>query len=513
MKNTIAIVILMLVGSLASALPSGWIKPEGFAYTLSLYAQVQDENGEAVTVKGSTLAVFDSEGVCRGLKEVATNARGVTLYRISVASNEPAEAGLRLQIYNAANGEVAEIEEMLDFAANGVIGSDSQPQVYHVKPPVVLPSNWVKPEGYAYTLSLFAQVQKLDGSFVTTKGSKLAVFDADGVCRGLKAVSTNARGVTLYQLSVSSNDMSEKGLALKVADAETGEILDVAETLDFAANDIIGNGGKPQVFHVRPPYEIQGSLMVSWPGREDATLVLAADSDVEDAYSAGKDALAQSDDAYIVGQGAEGDVKLQRSVRKLQDETRWQVVVAIGPKATAAVSWNAFQADGRDCYLLQVDGCTAHSMAEAGSLLLENNGTAKKNVQLTVVCAKAGTLAVYELVPGWNLVSFPFVPSSSDATALLALKPLASSGNAYVRANAIEACKGYWLFAKWRTTLVLERKPVVSTPAFSKGGQLTGVSQRVATLPKGSSAFVWNEDAYSPVTTLEPMKGYWLFVP
>ena len=33
---------------IASALPSGWVKPSGYAYTLSLYAQIMGSDGNLI---------------------------------------------------------------------------------------------------------------------------------------------------------------------------------------------------------------------------------------------------------------------------------------------------------------------------------------------------------------------------------------------------------------------------------------------------------------------------------
>lgn len=522
MKNAItAIVVLILTGSLAFALPAGWVKPDGYAYTLSLYAQVLGENGEPITAKGSTFAVFDSEGKCRGLKEVATNSRGVTLYQLSVASNELTETGLLLRIFDASKNEELEISETLDFTANAVIpptqGATS-PQVFHVKPAIVLPENWVRPEGYAYTLSLYAQVQNLDGEFITAKGSTLAVFDAEGVCRGMKAVATNSRGVTLYQLSVASNELEETGLILKIADAETGEIHDIAETLDFTANSIIpasGGASHPQVYHVKPPYEVQGSISLAWANGASSYLAFAADSGMEDAYSASKDQLAENDAAYIIGQNADGTtVKLQRSVRKLADETRWRISVTIGAKSSVVLSWEAVQTEGRSLYLLpQEDSCVAISLAVAGSHELKNTGNSAQSYSLAIVCITDGAMAVYELEPGWNLVSFPFVPSATDTASLLALKPMLFTNGGYQRPKAIEANKGYWLFVLNSFTCLLAKQPAAPNSSFTKGWQMIGVSQRWNVLPSGYHAFEWMNDRFSAVNSLEPSKGYWLYVP
>ena len=102
MKRTRIAFVLVLLCCIVHALPDGWMKPEGYAYTMSVFAQVLNENGVPVVAEGSALAVFDGAGNCRGMAAVRTNAQGVTLFQISVSSDAQEEEGLRLRVYDAA---------------------------------------------------------------------------------------------------------------------------------------------------------------------------------------------------------------------------------------------------------------------------------------------------------------------------------------------------------------------------------------------------------------------------
>ena len=516
------IVCFLLFACLAAfaAMPSTWVKPEGYAYTLSLFAQVLDADGNAITSTGSTLAAFDADGVCRGLKAVRTNAYGVTLYQMSVASNTVDGETLSLKIYDAANDKVLEVEETLDFKQDDVIPSHDgarQPTVFHVRPPFTLPSGWAKPEGYAYTMSLFAQVEGLDGNLIEATGSTLAVFDAYGCCRGLKEVRTNARDVTLYQISISSNVQGETGLTLKIADAATRVIYDIEESLDFEIDTVVPPDGAshPRLFHAKPPCPVQTSLTVSWPDGTEQPLDFAADRGVNDAYATTKDVLSLSDGAYIVGVRDNGSaVNLQTSTLQLKDVTRWRFAVDVAPKSTATIRWWASAVDNRRMWLFPQDGsCFALSMDNAGSTVLRNKGNGPKTFMLTLLCATDDAVAAFELTPGWNLIALPFVPSAADVSSLLAMRPMSLQNNTYAFLETVQPNVGYWIFTDIPGACVLERQPLASSPTFRKGWQVMGVPQAMSELPDGCSAFGWQDGRFTPVETLEAWHGYWVFMP
>ena len=514
MRHSAFIVAVLFICGMASALTSGWVKPEGYAYSLSLYAQVADENGDLIAAEGSTLAAFDTEGVCRGLKEVATNARGVTLYQMSVSSNDVSESGLRLCIFNAETGEVLDIVETLDFTANAIIpasGGASHPQLFHVKPAIVLPEGWTKPEGYAYSLSLYAQVLDLNGDFIASKGSTLAAFDANGVCRGLKEVATNARGVTLFQMSVSSNDVSESGLKLRIFDAETGEVSDIAETLDFTANAIIpasGGASHPQVFHVKAPYAMTAAISIG-----QQTLRLGADETIEDAYSPDKDVVAASNEAYIIGYDFNGkQVALQECYRHLAKLNNWEIAVNLQSGTATTVRWSALSIEGYEAYIFQsTESPKAVSMSEAGEIELRNDGENDMTRTLRVVIAEEGALETFMFRAGWNLVSFPFAPTTNDASRILSLNPMTIADRIYVKAKTINANIGYWLFVHKETLCVLEATKDITPSSPEKGWSLYG-TPKDGPVPDGSRAFIWHRTRFVEATATERGFAYLLYI-
>ena len=55
----------------------------------------------------------------------------------------------------------------------------------------------------------------------------------------------------------------------------------------------------------------------------------------------------------------------------------------------------------------------------------------------------------YELLPGWNLVSVPFEPDAYSARQMMvSRKPFTLDNDGYVKANALEAGRAYWIFQR-----------------------------------------------------------------
>ena len=132
---------------------------------------------------------------------------------------------------------------------------------------VVLPEGWEPLAGAQYNMSLYAVVEGLDGGRVEAVGSVLAVFDAQGVCRGAAEIEAGPCG-PWYQMTVVSNAASENGLVLKVLDAVAGEVYDVKETIDFTADATIPAENyttSPLVLHCKPlTAELSISLVQNW---------------------------------------------------------------------------------------------------------------------------------------------------------------------------------------------------------------------------------------------------------
>lgn len=145
----ICLTSLLAFGSSGVKLPSGWEPMAGAQYNMSLYAQVGDFDGRLVEVPGSVLAVFDAAGVCRGAAAVEVGPGGLW-YRVTVVSNLTAENGLALKVLSASDGEVHDLKETLDFAADTTVPAEdytTKPLTLHYKPltaelSITLVQNW-----------------------------------------------------------------------------------------------------------------------------------------------------------------------------------------------------------------------------------------------------------------------------------------------------------------------------------------------------------------------------------
>ncbi len=243
---------------------------------------------------------------------------------------------------------------------------------------VIPPEGW-EAVGYQYNMTLYARVKRLDGTCVEHPESRLAAFGADGQCRGVIQPIEGPSG-WLFQMSIASDSLSEGGLTLKVLDAESGEVADIAETVDFASDAVV-------------PEE-----------------------------------------------------------------------------------------DGLDCPL------ELH------------------------VAAPEGTLPLL-LMPGWNLVALPFVPSAEDAAQLLACEAFFVGGEGVpVRATAIEAHRGYWLHVATRKLLLLERRTASAAPALGHGWQIVGSGQ-AATCPHDGACQAWDGLRYGKTAMFVEGCGYWVNLP
>ena len=132
------------------------------------------------------------------------------------------------------------------------------------------------------------------------------------------------------------------------------------------------------------------------------------------------------------------------------------------------------------------------------------------------------------LDPGWNLVSIPVCnPSGSPSSIFPGILFGPLGYDCFVRnyylADHIEPGVGYWVFSLNSVDL-----PIIGVPVerygkvVSRGWNLLGSTMNilpidtVSVLPTGSVISVFGFDAptqnYVPSTTLDPGKGYWMFI-
>ncbi len=110
--------------------PADWTAPS-MQNNMTVYAQVQTGDGTVIEADGSMLAVF-RDGQCRGAIAVMQGPAAVgKLFQLTPVSDGSSDPGLTLKVYDAASGQIYDIEETLDFESNGTVGSIMAPETYH----------------------------------------------------------------------------------------------------------------------------------------------------------------------------------------------------------------------------------------------------------------------------------------------------------------------------------------------------------------------------------------------
>ena len=141
-------------------------------------------------------------------------------------------------------------------------------QTLNIVNPSMQHEGWETLVGAQYNMSLYAVINDYDGNRVEAPGSALAVFDAQGICRGIAEIEAGPKGILWYQMTIVSNAVRESGLVLKVLDKQTGEIHDIKETIDFVSDTTLPAENyttSPLVLHYRPlTVELALALVQNW---------------------------------------------------------------------------------------------------------------------------------------------------------------------------------------------------------------------------------------------------------
>lgn len=104
-----------------------WTTPTNLANSMTVDATVALADETAVDADGSMLAFFDAEGDCRGVATIRTTNWGSRVYSVQVWSDAARESGLTAKVWNAATGEVVDINGRFDFAQDTAMGSAMEP--------------------------------------------------------------------------------------------------------------------------------------------------------------------------------------------------------------------------------------------------------------------------------------------------------------------------------------------------------------------------------------------------
>ena len=97
-----------------------------------VYATVADAEGNAIETPGSLLVAFTADGECRGVTEIMEGPLG-NLYQLSVGVASATEKGFVLKVWDAAHGELMDVEESVDSNEEKQLGMIFEPIAFHVK--------------------------------------------------------------------------------------------------------------------------------------------------------------------------------------------------------------------------------------------------------------------------------------------------------------------------------------------------------------------------------------------
>jgi hypothetical protein len=117
---------LLLSASISSGTPPGWsVDPGQFAYSGSITATVC-EGTQQIAASGDILGAFVG-GECRGV----IGSTGA-LFFLAVYGNTPANEVLHFRFYDASLDLIREVTEVVAFAPDMLLGSPSNPLLFHV---------------------------------------------------------------------------------------------------------------------------------------------------------------------------------------------------------------------------------------------------------------------------------------------------------------------------------------------------------------------------------------------
>jgi hypothetical protein len=111
--------------------------------------------------------------------------------------------------------------------------------------------NWEDNPGLYENIATFAGAIIINN--IMNEGDMFAAFDLVGNVRGVAVQLMPPfgpyQGTIVYEMQIRSNDNHDL-LSFKYYDASEDMVLDVVETYEFMANDILGDMMEPFIFHV-----------------------------------------------------------------------------------------------------------------------------------------------------------------------------------------------------------------------------------------------------------------------
>jgi hypothetical protein len=206
------------------------------------------------------------------------------------------------------------------------------------------------------------------------------------------------------------------------------------------------------------------------------------------------------------------------------DRANWTYrVTPVGIDGTMNINWTA-QA------IAAIPASYTVQFCDANGIVLMNmrqatgySFTAQADTEYTFV-VKVGNFSEFtlNLSAGWNMVSFPVIPSNASFANIFTgvgyYQVLAWSGTSYVTPANATAGQGYWVLVLSTTKLNVTGVPVESyerdLPAGWSmiGGIYNATVNAASVFPSYYQLLTWSGTGYVSATTIEPGKGYWALV-
>ncbi len=242
MRSAAIVLLSLLIASSASAQAPDWqVNPSNFESNMSVAAALWIDGSETTNVN-DIVAAFAGDEV-RGVTGPVDSGSGLRFF-LTVYSDAPGEV-ITFKAYVAAEDRVFDLAETTTFAANGIVGTVSDPFILST---TTLGScsrgrpGWsVNPPDFESNMSVTAEVT-FEGVLSGDAGDLLAAF-VDTDVRGVASPTDTPSGQAFF-LTVYSNTSGED-ISFVAYDALNDLVIPVAESLAFVPNAIHGHPGAP----------------------------------------------------------------------------------------------------------------------------------------------------------------------------------------------------------------------------------------------------------------------------
>ena len=270
--------VVLLFGTLCGAFSPAQADPPDWSVNSNEWPDFMvvigrlDIDGVATVTPNTLVGAFVGDEV-RGVAEIDLRSVGTLGPRffLNVYSNVSSGETVTFKAYDPTSDAVLPIEETLMLDVNEPAGSLPDPFVWNAAA-VVGPPDWsLNPSDFEFVMPVTGTVQ-IDGALISeTPGSLVGAFVGEEV-RGVAEV--DLRNVDLFGplffLQIRSNVASGETVTFKVWDAESREVLQIAETITFVEGlPGLGSPSNPFVWNA------SGALSVDLTGQEGWRLLTA----------------------------------------------------------------------------------------------------------------------------------------------------------------------------------------------------------------------------------------------